>query len=826
MNTFFTRPNLIISCVFTVFILSSSVAQAATFTVTKTTDDTPNGCDVSDCSLREAIIAANSNNDNDTIVLGTDTYTLSIPNAVVGVDEDSSATGDLDVNESGHTLEIHGNGFNNTIIDANGLGDRVFELVTNTALDQVAIKNGALSATSAVGGGGIEVNGNNKNIELSNCKISNNTVTVSSNSSVQSFGGGIYVTGSGNEVAISNCVFSENSSIRTGVSGSSASGGGIAVSGTNTIFTLTYSTIANNTASGQAQPAVGGGIYIGSSSGVTKITNTTIANNTATSSSSTSYAGGIYLGSNTAASLAFTTIYANTAATQGGGIMTESTPILNIKNSIVSSNSATTGKNCNKYGGGGTITSGGYNVDYDNTNSASCAFVGTGDTIANPQLSALADNQALYQTAAISSTSAAKDLVPAASCTDYALTPAAVTTDERGMARPEHTNCDAGAYELDQTLPVITITNGTPTTVECKATYTDAGATATDNFDSSVTVLTDGAGGVFTDILGNYAVTYTATDASGNVATPQTRTVSVVDTTAPTITMSGVSSIIQEVGTTYTDLGATATDVCDSSVSVTTTNPVNTAVLGTYTITYNASDDTGNAATAKTRTVTVSDTTKPTLTLTGESSVTVNQGDPYTDAGATATDSFEGTITSRIVTTNPVDTSIPGTYTVTYNVSDTSGNAATAITRTVTVVATTTTTEETPIESVGSEVTATTNGKFIKLLLDGVQVDQLKIGKKKLASKYYKIKTVSFFTEYHNVVVLTTSKHSAKLIVVRVTPDLQFDHLVTKTFAITDRQALKLKTKLSKKRITASVGKHPLTKTIWKLTAQGKLKPQ
>ncbi|HET7607937.1 MAG TPA: immunoglobulin-like domain-containing protein, partial [Gammaproteobacteria bacterium] len=41
--------------------------------------------------------------------------------------------------------------------------------------------------------------------------------------------------------------------------------------------------------------------------------------------------------------------------------------------------------------------------------------------------------------------------------------------------------------------------------------------------------------------------------------------------------------------------------------------------------------------------------------------------------------------TSRIVVTNPVDTTLLGTYTVTYNVSDLSGNAAKPVTRTVNV---------------------------------------------------------------------------------------------------------------------------------------------
>ena len=81
------------------------------------------------------------------------------------------------------------------------------------------------------------------------------------------------------------------------------------------------------------------------------------------------------------------------------------------------------------------------------------------------------------------------------------------------------------------------------------------------------------------------------------------------------------------------------------------------------------------------------DLTPPTITLKGAASVTLTVGDTYTDAGATATDALDGDLTAKIVTTNPVNTAQVGDYTVTYNVKDTSGNAATPVTRTVTVKA-------------------------------------------------------------------------------------------------------------------------------------------
>ncbi|MBO6588509.1 MAG: carbohydrate binding domain-containing protein [Muricauda sp.] len=85
---------------------------------------------------------------------------------------------------------------------------------------------------------------------------------------------------------------------------------------------------------------------------------------------------------------------------------------------------------------------------------------------------------------------------------------------------------------------------------------------------------------------------------------------------------------------------------------------------------------------------TVEDTTPPVITLNGDATVDLNVGDSYTEAGATATDDTDGDISGNIVVGgDTVDTSVAGTYIVTYNVSDAAGNAATEVTRTVNVIA-------------------------------------------------------------------------------------------------------------------------------------------
>ena len=164
-------------------------------------------------------------------------------------------------------------------------------------------------------------------------------------------------------------------------------------------------------------------------------------------------------------------------------------------------------------------------------------------------------------------------------------------------------------------------------------------------------------------------------------------TSSIVDTTAPVITLLGDDTVTIEVGSPYTDAGATATDNYDGDItsSIFTVSTVNTAIVGVYTVRYNVSDASGNAAVELIRTVNVVDTTLPVITLLGDNPATIEVGETYTDAGATATDTYDGDVTSSIFTVSTVNTAIVGVYTVTYNVSDASGNAAVELIRTVNV---------------------------------------------------------------------------------------------------------------------------------------------
>ena len=161
---------------------------------------------------------------------------------------------------------------------------------------------------------------------------------------------------------------------------------------------------------------------------------------------------------------------------------------------------------------------------------------------------------------------------------------------------------------------------------------------------------------------------------------------------APVITLTGTTPMNINVGDTYTDQGATATDSNGDSISVITTGSVDTTTAGTYTINYNATDSAGNQATQVTRTVIVNgstpppaDTTPPVITLNGDSTINLNVGDTYTEQGATATDNVDTNV--AVIISGSVDTSTAGTYTVDYDATDAAGNHAIEVVRTVIVSA-------------------------------------------------------------------------------------------------------------------------------------------
>jgi CSLREA domain-containing protein len=227
----------------------TSTTHANVINVNTTVDDvTVNG----NCTLREAIIAANTDtavdgcdagSGDDVITLPSGTYTLTL----AGAGEDGALTGDLDLTAN---VTINGGGLANTIIDGNSL-DRVFDVHNQAVvtINGMTIRNG-----SAPTGGGVNVN-NGGDLTLSHSRVTSNTANSS--------GGGIFVSGL---LTLNHSRVDVNS---TGNGG----GGGLFIS-----FNTDPAIISHSEISGNSTAASGGGIF---TYGQLILVNSTLSGNSA-----------------------------------------------------------------------------------------------------------------------------------------------------------------------------------------------------------------------------------------------------------------------------------------------------------------------------------------------------------------------------------------------------------------------------------------------------------------------------------------------------------------------------------------------------------------
>lgn len=343
------------------------------------------------CTLRAAVMEANALGGNHTIMLPPGTYTLTIS----GSSENAATSGDLDITCN---LSIIGGGAASTIIDGGGI-DRVFEVHSGTAvqMNMVTVRNGTGD------GGGV--------LNWGTMTFTSAMITGNTNSG---WGGtGIYNIGT---ITLTNCTVSNNIGTGTYFSGG---GGGIFSQGT---MTLIGTTVSGNVTVGR-----GGGIY--NLDLATTLINSTISGNTARNG------GGIFNRYGTI-HLTNSTIAVNTATDNGGGVWSYGGSS-NLKNTIIADNrrylntSTGTSNDCS-----GNLISLGYNLISDNSGGLS----GTGDlNDSDPLLGLLEDNGGPTLTHALQVGSPAIDVVPLAFNT--------VTTDQRGIARPQGPTIDIGAYE-------------------------------------------------------------------------------------------------------------------------------------------------------------------------------------------------------------------------------------------------------------------------------------------------------------------------------------------------------------------------------------------
>lgn len=401
-------------------------AWAATITVTTTTDELNSD---GDCSLREAIRAANTDlavdacpagNGADTITLPAGNYIL----ALAGASENAALTGDLDLTED---LTLNGAGATNTGIDANSL-DRVFHILSGANAVQISgvtIQGGNAPGVSGFGAGLYAQTGA---LTLTNSRVRNNTTSAS--------GGGLYIQ-PGGSLTLTNSRVENN----TG-----ASGGGIDV-GSGATALISNSTISGNTAT---EPSVGGG-------GIENLGTLTLVNSTISGNSTPGNGGGIYIGGSGTTNLFNVTVTNNTADSEnnnigdGGGIRTAGGPV-NFRNSLIGGNfdnsSGAQHPDCS-----GTLTGQGYNLIQD---TIGCTI--GGDTTGNvtgfsPNLGSLQNNGGPTFTHALLTGSPAIDAGNPAGCVDQNST--LLTTDQRGYVRPVDGDgnasaiCDMGAYEFN-----------------------------------------------------------------------------------------------------------------------------------------------------------------------------------------------------------------------------------------------------------------------------------------------------------------------------------------------------------------------------------------
>ena len=149
--------------------------------------------------------------------------------------------------------------------------------------------------------------------------------------------------------------------------------------------------------------------------------------------------------------------------------------------------------------------------------------------------------------------------------------------------------------------PILTLNGLASISLNLGDTYNEQGANAVDQTDDVLPVVT--YGNVDTNKSGVYTIIYRTVDKNGLTAFT-TRTVTVLDPDVPVVTLNGVANITIPLNDTYTEEGATALDASDGVISVSITGTVDTSTAGTYTVTYSATDSSGNVGT-KTRTVTV-----------------------------------------------------------------------------------------------------------------------------------------------------------------------------------------------------------------------------
>ena len=408
-------------------LLGAIRAEAMVFPVTKTADTSDGACDA-DCSLREAILAANAHPGADEVMLPAGTYMLSFAGAGTGnqgtlvIDDDGSAATTDDA------LTLHGAGAATTIIQQTLFAKGVMEIqigLANVVIEDVTIRGG----NNTDGAGIITFSPTIvQRVRMTDCHGNDDAGAIMSFATLE----------------VVHSVFEENTAIDDA--------GAVM---TFAEATVRRSTFRHNTAANDA----------GAIMSIANLTveNCTFSDNEAGTAAPGTGKGGAILAFDVL-NLRASTLTANHAGLSGGGLHTDVdvAQSVQLEGDLVAGNMP---NDCSVQAGTPAIHTLGHNLDGD----GSCLPIpATGDqTSATPGLGPLADNGGPTMTHALLAGSPALDAWTAG-CPGP-------DTDQRGAVRPQGTACDIGAYEFGD-LPVTTTTTTTTTTMSTTTTLPGCGS--------------------------------------------------------------------------------------------------------------------------------------------------------------------------------------------------------------------------------------------------------------------------------------------------------------------------------------------------------------
>lgn len=238
--------------------------------------------------------------------------------------------------------------------------------------------------------------------------------------------------------------------------------------------------------------------------------------------------------------------------------------------------------------------------------------------------------------------------------------------------------------------PEIKLTGSNPVVLEAGHSYKEEGAIATDPLGKDISASIVIVGTPNTKIPGTYKITYDFLGTEKIATHHETRTVKIIDTTPPILTLNGSKSILWEKGRPYKEPGATATDIVDGDISyliASTPQAVNTDSEGDYDVKYFVTDSSNNqsAANRKVKVVSI-----PLIELEGDAEMVVQVGQDYVEPGVKVKNSnghVDNALAKAIRITPPkIDTLKPGQHTIRYDITESGNRHAMSKYRMVTVL--------------------------------------------------------------------------------------------------------------------------------------------